>query len=102
MSDVEKEMDRIPKLVAHAMRIDTSVSEAWPVPTEQIAPEELAAFHRFCECCEDGEGYDVDAPMMRTLWKKGLLRHLGFGRYETSTYGNTVRAPKNVTPGEPK
>jgi hypothetical protein len=84
-------MERWPALTKQAMRTDTSVSEAWPAPAEKIPADELRAFHRFCECCEDGEGYDVDATMMRALWKKGLLRHLGFGRYETSTYGNHIR-----------
>lgn len=91
MTDAEKEMERWPALVKQARRIDTAVSEAWPVPVEEIHADELQAFHRFCECCEDGEGYDVDPAMMRALWKKGLLRYLGFGRYEASTYGTNVR-----------
>lgn len=55
---------------------------------------QLAAFHRFCECCEDFDsgGYDVDKGVMSELARIGVVRSTGFGRYETTAYGDTIRA----------
>jgi hypothetical protein len=49
-----------------------------PTPTEA----ERQAALRFCETCEDGEGYDVPAPMMRRLAALGYVQHRGGGWYE--------------------
>jgi len=58
-----------------------------------ITAEEMAAFHRFCECCEDFDsgGYDVPKEMMKRLSRIGLVRSLGFGRYEATEFGVVVR-----------
>jgi hypothetical protein len=59
----------------------------------KVEPEELAAFSRFCECCEDFDagGYDVPKDMMKRLAMIGLVRSCGFSRYETTSLGNLIR-----------
>lgn len=47
-----------------------------------LTTEERAAALRFCETCEDGEGYDVAKPMMKRLAALGLVTHKGGGVYE--------------------
>jgi hypothetical protein len=65
-------------------------------PLVDVTVSEMAAFNRFCECAEDGEGYDVDKGMMRRLADIGLVRSQGFGRFTTTAYGVAVRAlPKD-------
>lgn len=61
------------------------------IPQVRIKKEELAAFHRFCDCADDGEGYDVPKEMMKQLSVIGLVRSAGFGRYETTLYGTAIR-----------
>lgn len=58
-----------------------------------INDREMAMFNRFCEICEDFEagGYDVPKEMMNRLACIGLVRSCGFGRYETTEFGDTVR-----------
>lgn len=55
-------------------------------PSELTAPvmtlEEHAAALRFCETCEDGQGYDVPKSMMKRLTVLGLVTHNGGGWYE--------------------
>lgn len=67
--------------------------------TKQIAPEELAAFWRFCECAEDGEGHDVEKDMMRRLRVAGLIMHRGGGYYQTTDLGMHLRSqlPKDFS-----
>jgi hypothetical protein len=43
---------------------------------------EKSAALRFCETCDDDEDYDVPKPMMKRLAELGLVKSLGFGRYE--------------------
>ena len=59
-----------------------------------ITTEEMAALNRFCECCEDFDsgGYDVPKAMMKRLACIGLVRACGFGRYETTLFGDAMRA----------
>lgn len=61
-----------------------------PVP---IKDSELAAFHRFCDCCEDSDagGHDVDKAMMSQLVRIGLVRPAGPGRHETTKFGDWLR-----------
>lgn len=47
-----------------------------------LTDEEMQAALRFCETCEDGEGYDVLKSMMMRLAALGLVVHKGFGVYE--------------------
>lgn len=46
-----------------------------------ISEKEVEAALRFCETCEDGEGYDVPKHMMKRLAELGLVTYEHFGRY---------------------
>jgi len=45
---------------------------------------------RFCDTCEDGQGYDVPKDRMKSLARIGLIRTTGFSRYEITDAGNAV------------
>jgi hypothetical protein len=49
-----------------------------------LTEEEKKAALRFCETCEDGQGYDVPKSMMKRLVELGLVVHKGRGWYEGS------------------
>ena len=49
---------------------------------QELTDEEKRAVMRFCETCEDGEGYDVPKAMMKRLEQLGLVVHKGGGWYE--------------------
>jgi len=62
---------------------DTQVPPAPAVmPPEELTPDEHKAALRFCETCQDGEGYDVSKPMMKRLAQLGLVVDEGRGRYK--------------------
>lgn len=65
-----------------------------------LSADELAAFNRFCECCEDFDsgGYDVEKEMMAKLARIGAVRSTGFGRYETTAYGDSIRSARAAAP----
>jgi hypothetical protein len=66
-----------------------------------ISGDELAALHRFYECAEDGEGYDVHADIMQRLAALGLLHTPKARRtyYETTTFGVAVMAMSRTIKG---
>jgi hypothetical protein len=47
-----------------------------------MTDEEKKAALRFCETCDDGEGYDVPRKMMKQLEALGLVVDKKFGRFE--------------------
>lgn len=47
-----------------------------------MSPEEVRAAVRFCETCDDDEGYDVPRTMMKRLEVLGLVVDKKFGRFE--------------------
>ena len=49
---------------------------------QAMSDEEKAAALRFCETCDDDEGYDVPRPMMKRLETRGLVIDKLFGRFE--------------------
>jgi hypothetical protein len=53
----------------------------WAVALALTDDEKKAAL-RFCETCEDSEGYDVPKAMMKRLAELGLVVHKGGGWYE--------------------
>lgn len=63
----------------HAIEVHVSL-------TEQQSKDLL----RFFETTEDGQGYDVPAERMKSLASIGLIRSLGFSRYEFTDVGNSV------------
>ena len=48
----------------------------------KMSPEEVRAAVRFCETCDDNEGYDVPRAMMKRLEALGLVADKRFGRFE--------------------
>lgn len=60
----------------------------------KIAPDELKALGRFRDCAEDTSsgGHDVSKDMMRRLTALGVVRSMGFGRHETTDFGDWVLA----------
>lgn len=60
----------------------------------KITPIELKALGRFRECCEDSAagGHDVPKEMMQRLAAVGVVRTLGFGRHETTEFGDWLLA----------
>jgi hypothetical protein len=59
------------------------------VPLELNA-QQSRDVQRFHETCEDGQGYDVPKDRMKTLSRIGLVRALGFGRYELTDVGEAA------------
>jgi len=64
--------------------------EGEPANNALLTTPELAALTRFCETCEDGEGYDVPKTMMQRLAQIGVVRHLSRGIYNITEFGETV------------
>ncbi|OEZ80977.1 hypothetical protein JAB6_40120 [Janthinobacterium sp. HH104] len=60
----------------------------------KITPIQLKALSRFRECCEDSAsgGHDVPKEMMQRLAAVGVVRTLGFGRHETTEFGDWLLA----------
>jgi hypothetical protein len=49
---------------------------------ETMTDGEKKAALRFCDTCDDNEGYDVPRPMMKRLEALGLVIDKKFGRFE--------------------
>ena len=47
-----------------------------------MTDDEKKAALRFCDTCDDNEGYDVSRPMMKRLEALGLVIDKKFGRFE--------------------
>ncbi|BBQ26478.1 hypothetical protein [Aeromonas sp. WP2-W18-CRE-05] len=56
----------------------------------RLSNEEHAALASFKQCCEDGQGYDVDKEMMIKLARKGALHHRSAGYYEVTETGSAM------------
>lgn len=54
---------------------------------EYLQAVDMAALERFEALCEDGEGYDMPPKTMTRLATLGVLRHVGWGRYEVTAFG---------------
>lgn len=87
---VESNSNGLEREAAELARADQS-----PV---KITDDELAAFHRFCDCCEDFDagGHDVPKDMMRQLTLIGLVRAAGPNRHETTNFGDWIRDASNT------
>jgi len=48
----------------------------------RMTDAEKSAALRFCETCDDGEGYDVPRKMMKQIEALGLVVDKKFGRFE--------------------
>lgn len=74
---------------AEALAIDRQMRALLPVVA--LTSQQVVDLNRFCECCEDDEGYDVPAERMRELRDAGLVEGGRFGRYSTTPVGGYVR-----------
>jgi hypothetical protein len=85
--------DHCIQIAQEALVITSKVGALLSAFAALMTPEESKAFDRFCECCEDfdAQGHDVPAPMMQRLQLIGLVTHIGWGRYETTDFGDIVR-----------
>jgi hypothetical protein len=101
LGDLEGSMvngNRLSRAAKDLLAAAPTPPETWKVLPSPALPAisaaELAAFHRFCDCCEDFDsgGYDVPKDMMSRLARIGVVRSCGFGRHETTEYGDAVRA----------
>lgn len=57
-----------------------------------LRPDDLAALKRFHECATDFDsgGHDVPKYMMARLCEIGVMQSLGFGRHQTTSFGDYV------------
>ena len=73
---------------SHAIEVSVSLSEQ--------QSRDLLRFH---ETTEDSQGYDVPAERMKSLARVGLIRSLGFSRYEFTDVGVFVVERLSANPG---
>jgi len=61
-------------------------------PDRYLNEYDFADLFRFNECCEDFEsgGHDVPKDRMKRLEELGVVRPLGFGRHEVTSFGSYV------------
>jgi len=57
-----------------------------------LLPDDLAALRRFEECASDFDsgGHDVPKPAMARLREIGVVQSIGFGRHQTTAFGDYV------------
>lgn len=81
-NDKQLENDHIEAII-----LDQQIMAAPPGTT----PQHIFDLNRFCECCEDSEGYDVPKERMRALKAAGLVDGGCFGWYTATDLGMTLR-----------
>ncbi|KPB36899.1 hypothetical protein PsaNZ64_00695 [Pseudomonas syringae pv. actinidiae] len=54
-----------------------------------LTEQQSKDLQRFYETTEDGQGYDVPADRMKSLARVGLVRSLGFSRFEFTDVGDS-------------
>ena len=62
--------------------------------------EDKKHLRRFSECAEDSDsgGHDVPKEAMKRLERLGVVRSLGFGRHETTAFGDAMLAAAPEAP----
>ena len=74
-------------------RIDATLAGQVTEPAfPRLSHEERSALARFNQCCEDGQGYDVEKDMMIRLARIGVLHHRSAGYYEITDVGIAMLA----------
>jgi hypothetical protein len=79
---------------AEALAINCQLAAARDIRIEATA-QHVIDLNRFCECAEDGDGYDVPRERMRDLRDVGLVKGGRFGWYTTTEAGQLVREAWN-------
>lgn len=62
------------------------------VPCDLLTDEDMRHLRRFAEICEDSDagGHDLPKDAVKRLEKVGALRNCGFGRHETTAFGDAL------------
>ena len=68
------------------------------VPDGLLTAADMKHLRRFAECAEDCDGHDVPKEDMKRLERLGAVRSLGFGRHETTAFGDAMLAATPVAP----
>lgn len=72
---------------------ENRIASAAPVErvVMRLDSDEIAAAIRFCETCDDNEGYDIPRKMMKRLELNGLVIDKKFGRFEQTDLLVSIR-----------
>lgn len=67
-----------------------------------LPADDMKNLRRFAECCEDFEsgGHDVPKADMKRLELAGAVRSIGFGRHETTLFGDATLAAHKAQEGK--
>lgn len=57
---------------------------------EGVTDQHIIDLNRFCDCCDDDEGYDVPKERMKALRAVGLVEGGHRGYYSTTEKGRTI------------
>ncbi|HCF4768514.1 TPA: hypothetical protein NIF42_006691 [Pseudomonas aeruginosa] len=70
--------------------------------TDIVPPEDMKWLRRFAEICEDSDagGHDLPKTAVKRLEKIGALRSCGFGRHETTEFGDWLLAADPAQAGQ--
>jgi len=65
-----------------------------------LTDDDMANLRRFDECCQDSDadGHAVAKPKMKRLELAGVVRSCGFGRHETTAFGDWLLADAPEAP----
>jgi len=65
-----------------------------------LTADDMANLRRFDECCQDSDadGHAVAKPKMKRLELAGVVRSCGFGRHETTAFGDWLLAEAPEAP----
>ena len=90
----------------HAMLAAAELVAVQPtVPDGLLTAADMKHLRRFAECAEDWDtdGHDVPKEAMKRLERLGAVRSLGFGRHETTAFGDAMlaAAPEAPEPDRP-
>lgn len=85
----------------HAMLAAAELVAVQPtVPDGLLTAADMKHLRRFAECAEDcdADGHDVPKEAMKRLERAGAVRSLGFGRHETTAFGDAMLAAATEAP----
>lgn len=70
------------------------------LPAWLLSADDMKALIRFAECAEDWDTdeHDVSKEAMKRLERLGAVRSLGFGRHETTAFGDAMLAAAPEVP----
>lgn len=90
----------------HNTETDSTAESHAQTTAPVLSADEFKALARFCDTCEDGEGYDVPKKMMKQLARIGVVNHVNSGVYELTEFGqyviDTVQQPQLSPVQEPR